>query len=204
MRAALMIVIMFLVVTLSGIVEADSISEGDNLPVESTEPPEITAKEIVSEFDSNQLELDVLPVTSSKNPVSRLIELTQTGDEKSKGAAFETLLDTKPWTPEIADAISKYTMREMNDRGRVKVASYLISGNMGKYAVRPLMKALASRSGGTRVDAIKLLGKIGADAIEAVPALQVVSTNDERGIQKVAKHALSRISIENMVSNSLE
>ncbi len=133
--------------------------------------------------------------------VDKLIQLLPSENQQVREEAFNSLMDAKPWTPLMAEAISSYSTQYMNERGKLKIASYLVGAKMGKYSVKNLINLLASDNGGVRAKAAKLLGAIGAEAAEAIPALEVVSKNDARKIEKVAKHALRKITLSTMVNS---
>jgi HEAT repeat protein len=131
---------------------------------------------------------------NSEESIAKLIELSYEGSQRTRYDAVSLLLKHPPYKPEVAEAISNYAIKQ-GEKLNVRLARRLVNGGAGKYAVKPLLKALSGKSGRTRANAAKYLGMIGADATEALPLLEIVSQHDERGVERIASAAIRKIKV---------
>ena len=132
-------------------------------------------------------------VLAAREANRKLIELSKSGDPQAKAAAFNTMMEFKTITPEVAVALDEYGKKELDDRGRLRVAQILAIAGMGKYSVKSLIKLLKNEEGDVRANAAKTLGHIGADAKKALKALKRVASKDEDNIKRIAGNAVRKI-----------
>lgn len=100
---------------------------------------------------------------------------------------------TKNYDFDTPDAVQVFIM-----------ARKLINTGKGKQAVKPLIQLLrTSPRGRTRINAIKYLGVIGADAAEALPVLEIISKNDTLMIARYASSAIRRIKADLDIKNNV-
>ena len=123
----------------------------------------------------------------------KLIELSKSGDAQAKATAFNTMMELKTITPEVAVGLDEYGKKELDDRGRLRVAQTLAIAGMGKYSVKSLIKLLKNEEGDVRANGAKTLGHIGGDAEKALSALKRVARRDEPFVQRIADNAVRKI-----------